>query len=386
MSLLLPLLLAAVQTAAGRPAQEPDAAAPAPPQGGAPARLLVLDKEAATAEIVDIASGEVRARLPVGEGPHEVALRPDGCVAAVANYGSGKPGSSLTLLDLAAETVLRTLDLGAAVRPHGLAWESDGRHLWVTAEATGELLRVDTAAGDGPTVVARVGVGKSTLGHMVARQDDDHWFVSHIASGMVTPVQAVLVFSVDTGPDVSRPDWHAFEPVRSGEGAEGIAVRPGGRELWVTNRAEGTVSVFPFERGALVAEPAAKLSCPGFPIRVVFTPDGTKALVSCAEAGEVEVYDTQTRVSLGRIAMPLAADAGPQASTDPIGITVSADGATAYVALSAADRIAELDLGGMAVLRTIPVGRVPDGIVWYRAPRPAPAPTPAAAPPPRERR
>jgi len=377
MSLLLPLLLAAAQTAAGRPAQEPGAAdAPAPARTPAPARLVVLDKEAATAEIVDVASGEVRARIPVGDGPHEVAIRPDGRYAVVADYGTRQPGRTLTVLDLVAEKAVGRIDLGAQVRPHGLAWESDGRHLWVTAEATGEVLRVDTQAGDGPAVVKRLDVGKGTAGHMIARKDDGYFLVSHIASGMITPVQAVTVFNVETGPDVSRPDWRAFEPVPSGKGAEGIAVRRGGREVWVTNRAEGTVAVFHYERGELVSEPVARLECPGFPIRVVFTPDGSKALVSCAEAGEVEVFDADNKVSLGRIAMPLPADAGPEASTDPIGITVSADGTKAYVSLSAADHVAELDLGAMQVLRTIPVGRVPDGIAWYRAPLRAAAPPP----------
>ena len=138
---------------------------------------------------------------------------------------------------------------------------------------------------------------------------------------------------------------------------------------WVTNRAEGTVSVFVFERGALVEEPVAKLDCPGFPIRVMFTPDGSKALVSCAVAGEVEVFETANKVSLGRVAMPSPGEDAPEGGPAPIGMAVSADGTRAYVSLSAVDHVAELDLSGLQVLRTFPVGDEPDGIAWYRKPR-----------------
>ena len=58
--------------------------------------LVVLNKAEATASLIDLASGEVRATLPTGVGPHEVAISPDGKLALVADYGQQTPGSSLT--------------------------------------------------------------------------------------------------------------------------------------------------------------------------------------------------------------------------------------------------------------------------------------------------
>src|SRR5688572_23665635 len=58
------------------------------------AALLVLNKEEATLAIVDPASGAVAARVPTGDGPHEVAVSSDGALAFVTNYGAQAPGNT----------------------------------------------------------------------------------------------------------------------------------------------------------------------------------------------------------------------------------------------------------------------------------------------------
>jgi len=40
--------------------------------------LIVANKDAATVWLLDPASGERRAEVPVGNGPHEAAVSPDG--------------------------------------------------------------------------------------------------------------------------------------------------------------------------------------------------------------------------------------------------------------------------------------------------------------------
>lgn len=52
----------------------------------------------------------------------------------------------------------------------------------------------------------------------------------------------------------------------------------------------------------------------------------------------------------------------------PIGIVVPPSGAQAYVALTNADRIAEVDLTRRAVVRWLRAGREPDGMAWYPEP------------------
>src|ERR1700704_971830 len=69
--------------------------------------LLVLNKRDATLAFVDPAAMKVVAKIPTGEGPHEVAVSGDGKIAVVCNYGTGpNPGTTLMVVDVAARKEL----------------------------------------------------------------------------------------------------------------------------------------------------------------------------------------------------------------------------------------------------------------------------------------
>jgi len=91
-------------------------------------------------------------------------------------------------------------------------------------------------------------------GYHITQQPDN--FASSVATGNVS------VVDFKTG--------ELIRIVRSGNGAEGIDVSPDGREVWVTNRGENTISVF----NAGSFEKVATLPAGDFPIRGRFTPDG----------------------------------------------------------------------------------------------------------------
>jgi YVTN family beta-propeller protein len=316
-----------------------------------PGRLVVLNKSAASATVIDLASGEPLAEIGTGAGPHEVALHPGGRWAVVADYGAAEAGSTLSVLDLEELRRARVIELGEPVRPHGLAFEPDGRALWLTAETRQQLWRVDFATGE---VLARATTGQR-VSHMVARAPDGRLFVTNIGSGSVSPVEA---------------DGTVQDAVTTGAGAEGVAVTPDGRQLWVSNREADSLSVFDPHTMKLLRS----VECPGFPIRVAVTPDSALALVSCARAGEVAIYSTRDFQRLGAVSIGLEADdegAGLfgdrfGASPIPIGITVAADNLRAWVANAGADLVAEIDLRERRVVRFLPTGREPDGITWVR--------------------
>ena len=79
----------------------------------AAATLVVANKSDASADLVDLTNGLSVAKLPTGKGPHEVAVSPDGRLAVISDYGPrGEDGSTLTVIDVGAGKVLRTIDLG----------------------------------------------------------------------------------------------------------------------------------------------------------------------------------------------------------------------------------------------------------------------------------
>jgi YVTN family beta-propeller protein len=321
--------------------------------GSHAATLVVANKSDATVDLVDPATGESRATLPTGDGPHEAIASPDGKFVVVANYGvRGAPGSSLSVIDVAAAEVVRTIGLGEHTRPHGLAWLAGGQ-VAVTTEGSKHLLVVDPGAGK---ILAAIETAQE-VSHMVAvTPDGKRAFVANIGSGNMTAID------LEAGKKI--------KDVATGEGAEGIAVTPDGAEVWVTNRGADTISVV--DTAGL--EVLATLESPSFPIRIAFTPDGKRALVSCARSGDVAVFDVARREEVVRKKLDIAPvkDEAERLfgnfgdSPTPIGLVVAPDGKRAYVAATRADAVVVVDPVTLNVVGLIKAGREPDGMTWAR--------------------
>jgi YVTN family beta-propeller protein len=268
----------------------------------------------------------------------------------VSNYGDRTaPGSSLTVIDVSEAEVLRTIDLGEHTRPHGLVWLSD-EALAVTTEGSGHLLVVEPATG---TIRNAVETGQR-ISHMVAATGG-RAFVANIGSGTVTAI--------------GLADGVKLADIATGDGAEGIDVSPDGREVWVSNRAADTLSVIDPQS----LEILATVPCPGFPIRVRLTPDGSRVLVSAASSGEVVVFDRAERRELVRKQLDLSTVEGFEKrlfgdrfgdSPVPVGLVVSPDGDTAWVAATQADTVVVVGMKDLVVKGLLSAGHEPDGMAW----------------------
>ena len=320
---------------------------------GATGTLVVLNKAEASASLIDLASGKVAATVKTGEGPHEVAVSPNGEHAFVTNYGGqGAPGSSLTVIDVRGGRVLRTIQLGPYRRPHGIQFAPGGRDVLVTSEDSRALLVLDAANG---RVRRRIDTGQE-VSHMVAvAPDGRRAYVANIGSGSLTVADLAAGKVVATIP--------------TGAGAEGVAVAPDGGTVWVSNREADTVSIVDTRTLKVVKQ----LPAPSFPIRVQISADGRWAVVSCARSGEVRFYDAVKRAEVGRLAMPARAASGQGrvfgakfgGSPVPIGIVLPPTPAgRAYVAGAHADEVVAIDISTRKILRRLRAGREPDGLGW----------------------
>lgn len=314
--------------------------------------LLVLNKSDDTVSFIDLASSEVKATLPTGDGPHEVAVSDDGKTAVVANYGdSAKPGNSLSVIDVPGKKVLRTIDLGTYSRPHGIVW-LQGDEVAVTVEASKALLVVGVNEGKVKHAIATDQVGS----HMVAISPKHRRaFTANIGSGSTTVVDLAT--------------HKRITDVATGRGAEGIAVAPDGSEVWVTNRDANTVSIV----DPATLKITATLQPGETPIRVKFTPDGTRALISIAKSGDVAVFDTVTKKEVTRIPMQAAGEKLPRNESRPlisqfgdgpvpVGILMPTPLSLAFVANTNADTITVIDLNTWKIVTRLKAGREPDGL------------------------
>jgi len=319
------------------------------------ATLVVLNKSDDTASVIDAQTREVVRTVRVGNGPHEAAVSPDGRTVVVCNYGDRENrGQTLSVFAIDTDAPARTIDLEEYHRPHGIVYFEDGERVLLTAETEEKLLIVNIPEG-------RVVRALDTLqsgSHMAALTPDERYAVSaNLRDGSAT----LLDLSGELEPKI----------LQTGRGAEGIAVRPGTDEVWVTNRSSDTLSVIDLATQRVVAE----MDCAIFPIRITFTPDGSYGLVSCAESGEVAVVDATARRVVKRIGMKSRTVEQQERdrrlfgdrfglSPVPIGILIEPGGERAYVANTNADVVTVLDLKTFEIEGRLVAGSEPDGLAW----------------------
>jgi YVTN family beta-propeller protein len=283
--------------------------------------------------------------VPTGIGPHEVAVAYDGSIAVAADYGEKTPGSTLTVYDFRERRVVDTIDLAPHTRPHGIAFLDNRSSLLVTSETSRAVLEVSVR---GRRVVRVMDTGADGSHMLAVSPDRKRVYTANLFSGSVSEID------LETGKLV--------RVVTTGAETEGIALSPDGRELWVSNRAEDTLTILAV--GGL--EQQDKIACAKMPIRLQFTPDGKHVLIACAESDDVAVFDTAKREEVARIALtgPETAPGEPRAAATPVGLLVDPTNRFAFVACTNAKRIDVIDLETWQVSSHIETGNVPDGMAW----------------------
>jgi YVTN family beta-propeller protein len=128
-------------------------------------------------------------------------------------------------------------------------------------------------------------------------------------------------------------------------------VSPNGSELWTASSEDGTISII--DLGA--KKPAAKIDAKVLGTnRLKFTTNGKQVFISSLQTGDLTIYDAKSRKELKRL------NPGHGAA----GILMEPDGSSAFVACSADNYVAVIDIKTLVVIHHIDVGGVPDGLAW----------------------
>lgn len=309
---------------------------PAPAPDGA--LLLVANKREHTLSIIEVETGRLLGTVPTGVGPHEVAVSSDGRRAVVANYGDQAPGNSLTIVDLATRTVARTIDLGEYRRPHGVVVLPGDSLAAVTVEASRAVLVVRLDGG-----IRHVIPTNARGSHMVAvTADGRRGYTANVPDGTITELDLVAGTTLRSLPVASV--------------TEGVAVTPDGREVWVGSNDRHTVTVVDTRSWKAVDT----LMAPGLPYRIAIAPDGKTAVVPGPMGGVVRLFDVATREERAAVDFGIGGE-----SQEPVGSSITRDGAYAFVALQGTNEAAMVDLATGRELRRFATGDGPDGIAVY---------------------
>jgi len=331
-------------------------------QGAPPQALLALSKRDHTLAIVDPTSLRVIAKAPVGPDPHEVIASSDGKIAYVSIYGGGRY-HSLSVIDLVAQKSLPDIDTGALNGPHGLVFT--GGKVWFTAEGAKAVARYDPASARFDWIM---GTGQNRTHMLYVTPDEKKVYTTNVSSATVSILEYVELPPMGPPPGAQpagappgpppgaarRMDWNQTV-ISVGKGAEGFDVTPDGRELWTANALDGTISIVDLATKKVTSTLEAKIFDAN---RLKFTPDGRLAFISSLRGTDLVIYDTASRKAYKRI--PIGHGAA--------GILMDPARKRVFVACTADDYVAVIDLKTLEVAGRVDVGGEPDGLAWAVTP------------------
>ena len=320
------------------------------PSGSALAQegtLVVANRAGGSVSLIDFPTRIEVARLPIGPIiPHEVAVSPDGRLALTGEYGpESRHGRHVVLINIPEARSVGRIDLGPDSRPHTALFHPDGRHAVATMQNSDRIAVIDLQT---MKVVRTLPTG-GREGHMVRLSPDGSR--AYVTSRGGEGTLSVIFLEQDRPPVV----------IRTGAGAEGIAVSPDGREVWVANRGEDSISVVDSASLKVVATVASRPAAG----RVEIDRSG-RAIVPNGGGGGAPVlqflrlFDVKSRKMVTEV--PLG-DGKPD--TGNFGVLIVDD--TAFVSAPDAGTIRMFDLRALGKSPPVVLATAhedPDGLAW----------------------
>jgi DNA-binding beta-propeller fold protein YncE len=308
--------------------------------------LLALSKTDHMLAIVDPATLKIIARVPVGVDPHEVIASADGKTAYVSIYGGGS-FHELNVIDLVAQRALPSVDTRPLFGPHGLFF-TNGK-LWFSAEGSKSVGSYDPATGK---LDWSMGTGQERTHMIWVTPDAKTIYTTNISSGTVSILTDTLIQPGRMAPPDAKPreEWRqTLIPV--GRGSEGFDVSPDGKQLWTAASEDGSLYIIDLSTKKLAARVDAHANGAN---RLKFTPDGKLVFIASLQTGDLIIFDAASQKEIKRLKLGRGA----------AGILMDSVGSRAFVACSADNYIAVVDLKTLAVTGHFEVGGVPDGMAW----------------------
>ncbi len=343
------------------------------------ATLVVLNSGDSQAALVDPATQQVVARFPTGPDPREVALSPDGRFAYITSYGftgdraspaaagdvsdpdgggeaarygaqvhlgasaEGAPGTgaqpvssggaAVTVLDLIARRVHAAFHPGPYRNLHGIIVGSDGRRLWMTAEADSGIVELDAHTG-ALLMLWKTGGAKSHT--LTLSPDNRRIYVANAGSDAITVIDRVTVVE---------------QRIPAGRNPEGLALSRNARELWVANRGDHTITIIDTRR---LKEMARFPSGGREPVRLQFNPAQNEMWVVNRGSRNVTVLDVASAAVLATI----------QLDEEPRSLAFSSDGARVFVSTPHSGDVVVIDAPARMPLGSVRTGAGPHGLAW----------------------
>jgi DNA-binding beta-propeller fold protein YncE len=303
--------------------------------------LILTAKNANKVQFFDAGTLEKTGEIVMPASTHEMVLSPDGKKALASIYGGGRFGESrnpdrrIGVIDLAAKSLERTIDVGENLAPHGMAIA--GATLWVTGELGNLLFAIEPGSG----AVQRIPVSGSPH-WLAASQRHGKIFASYKTDHFVAVLDAARREEIDR--------------IRVPGRAEGIATSPDGKTLYVCAHERAEFHAFDTRTHALRrsiaiegAEGKNQLK------RVRASPDGRYVLVSVNFEAHVAIFAADTFKQIALI----------KTRKSPMGFGFAADGSHAYVCGHDEAIVQEFELASGRIARQFPTAAGCEFVISY---------------------
>ena len=279
-------------------------------EGGAP--VFLTNSGDNTVSVINPATNEEDAIIPVGENPRGIVLNPpDRKRAYVANAQS----NSISIIDTENNQVIATIESVGDI-PSSLAFTPDGARLYVVTGGNNRVSVINPAA---MTVVSTIRVG-SEPAEIAINEAGTRAYVTNFGDNTVSVIDLSTNTVIDT--------------ILVGREPNGIAVRPGDAQVYVVNFGEDTVSIIDTSTNT-VSRTLTRESDEGsiglLPQKVIFSADGTRAFISNSLDFTVSILDADTGNSLDDVFVGV--QAFNTVLNQPNGLAITPNGRRLYVTL-----------------------------------------------------
>ncbi|MDZ4250968.1 MAG: SMP-30/gluconolactonase/LRE family protein [Sulfuritalea sp.] len=264
--------------------------------------LVVASRDKGDLAVVELATGKVVRRIPIGKNPEFVRVRGDQAFVSFEPASVGgpppKPGSKeaaelkqkraddkeqparIAIVDLKAGK--KTAEITGGMETEGIEFSADGDKIIVTNEDDNNLTVHDIASGKLLKAIDTKPYGNRPRGIKMA--PDGKSYVATIEFGNKLVV-------LDAGFNVTKV-------VATGETPYGVAFSRDGSRLYVALAKGKTLQVFDVASWTSIAEYPIGERCWHF----TFTPDDRHILVACGRSDDVVVLDAASGRIVKRIA------------------------------------------------------------------------------------
>jgi len=253
------------------------------------------DADAAGLAIIDVAGRKLMRKVAAGSSPFDVDLSTDGRTAFVSNNDTNE----VTVLDIAKGTVKKKMSVG--MEPEGIAVRPDGKVVYAVSHAVDEIYALDTKT---MKLVLRVDAGIRPHAVVFARRGD----VAFVTDEGFPAVSILDAKKHAEREEIAIPKLPQATPPA---GAQGAALSPDGKRLYVTTGGGRSVVVVDVAKQAVVA----RIEGVGaYPRGIAASADGAKLFTANGSSNDVAVIDVASGKVEKRIKVPGA----------PWGVVVSA--------------------------------------------------------------